>query len=303
MVTSHVRFQRFAWATLGYTILVVLWGAYVRATGAGAGCGSHWPLCNGEVLPRAPRLETIIEFTHRVTSGVAGLAVAALFIWAWRAFPRGRRVRTAAALSLVFLIIEAMLGAGLVLFEYVARNASAGRAVYLSAHLINTQVLLALLAATAWFAARDGVWQGIPATLWVAIPVALAVGVTGAIAALGDTLFPAASVAAGVRAELSGSAHAILRLRLLHPAAAVSGGAYLLWIAFRERATLLGWLVAIQLAAGVINVLLLAPVWMQIAHLLLADLLWVALIVVLLDRGQSARFVMAEPIRSAEDKL
>ncbi|HET8547051.1 MAG TPA: COX15/CtaA family protein, partial [Bryobacteraceae bacterium] len=141
-------FQRYAWAVVACNVLVVLWGAYVRATGSGAGCGSHWPLCNGAVLPREPAAATIIEFTHRTTSGIALLSVAALVVWAFRVYPATHRVRRAALFALVFIVIEALLGAGLVLFRLVAENSSPARAAYLSAHLANTLVLLGLLAAT-----------------------------------------------------------------------------------------------------------------------------------------------------------
>src|SRR6476646_7294144 len=144
-------FRRFAWGVLAYNVLVVLWGAYVRASGSGAGCGSHWPLCNGVVVPPVKSIETIIEFTHRVTSGLAVASSVALSVWAFRIFPRGHRVRKTSVLAVVFLMMEALLGAGLVLFRFVAHDASAGRAWYLSAHLVNTQLLLGMLAATAWF--------------------------------------------------------------------------------------------------------------------------------------------------------
>ena len=134
---------------LAWNILVVLWGALVRATGAGAGCGSHWPLCNGQVIPRSPQTTTVIEFTHRMTSGLALISVMVLVWWAFRVFARGHKVRRYATLSLAFILLEALLGAGLVLLEYVDQNRSIGRAVYLSAHLANTQVLLAMLALTA----------------------------------------------------------------------------------------------------------------------------------------------------------
>ncbi len=299
MEDAH-RFQRFAWGVLGYNLLVILWGALVRASGSGAGCGSHWPLCNGEVVPRAPRIETIIEFTHRLTSGFAVIAVAGLFVWALRTFPRGHRVRLAAGLSLLFLFIEALLGAGLVLFEYVARNASAGRAAYLSLHLVNTQILLALLVSTAWLATRrwEG-WPRVPGGLKTALAVALAVSVTGAIAALGDTLFPASSVAAGIRQEFSDAAHALLRLRLLHPVVAVAGSLYLLWVARRVRSRTLGALIVVQLLAGVVNVILLAPVWIQIVHLLIADLLWLALVILVLESaGQPVGVAARQPARA-----
>ena len=146
------RFAAYAWCVLAFNILVVLWGAYVRASGSGAGCGSHWPLCNGEVVPRSPALATIIEFTHRVTSGLALALVAGLVAWAFRAFPRRHPARLGAVLSLAFILSEALIGAGLVLFEHVAKNASTARAWSLSAHLVNTLTLLACLALTAWWA-------------------------------------------------------------------------------------------------------------------------------------------------------
>ena len=153
----HDGFRRFAWGVLAYNVLVVLWGAYVRASGSGAGCGSHWPLCNGEVVPLAPKIETVIEFAHRVTSGLAVISAAALCVWSFRVFPRGHRGRKTAVLAIVFLMMEALLGAGLVLFRYVAQGCFGGARVYLSAHLMNTQLLLGMLAATAWLAGQDDV--------------------------------------------------------------------------------------------------------------------------------------------------
>jgi cytochrome c oxidase assembly protein subunit 15 len=278
-------------------MLVVLWGAFVRATGSGAGCGNRWPLCNGAMVPRAPRIETIIEFTHRATSGLALASVAALCIWAFRLFPRGHRARTYAALSVVFLIAEALLGAGLVLFQYVEHNASAGRAAYLSAHLVNTQILLAMLTLTAWFGADpvSRLWRGVPRLVAAALPMAIVVAVSGAIAALGYTLFPATSVASGMRHEFSQTASVIERLRIVHPVLAVVGGAILLGAALAamrsgrasasRAGTILSVLVFLQLAAGALNIALLAPVWMQLLHLLLADLLWIALVVMTLEMG------------------
>ena len=295
------RFSRIAWGVLAYNVAVVLWGAFVRATGSGAGCGSRWPLCNGVIVPRAPRIETIIEFIHRATSGVSLLSVAALAIWAFRLFPRGHRARLFAALSVVFLFAEALLGAGLVLFQYVEHNASAGRAAYLSAHLVNTQILLAMLTVTAWLgAARESrPWRGAPKLAIAALPVAIAVAVTGAWAALGDTLYPAASVVSGMRQEFSQTAGALLRLRLLHPLAAILGGIVMLAAAIAamrskpapaaRTGNILAALVFAQLAAGALNIALLAPVWMQILHLLLADLLWIALIVMTLEAGCARR--------------
>jgi heme A synthase len=284
------RFRPFAWVTLAYTVAVILWGAYVRATGSGAGCGEHWPTCNGVVVPRAPSVQTLIEFTHRLTSGVSLLLVVALAWWAWRVFPRGHRVRGAALASVVFIVMEALIGAGLVLFGLVADDASPARAVALAVHLANTFLLLACLTLTAaWADTPDTRAAGrtfTPAGV-AALGACLAIGVSGAVAALGDTIFPAGSLAEGLAQDLDPTAHLFVRLRLHHPWIAVVGGLGLVVWAQRIRprhddltgpASTVTTLVTAQLAVGATNVLLLAPVWLQLVHLLLADALWIALV-------------------------
>jgi len=282
-----------AWGVLGWNLFVILWGAYVRASGSGAGCGSHWPLCNGEIIPQSPRVQTIIEFTHRATSGVALLATAGLTLWSAVLFPKGHRVRKTAILSLVFLAVEALLGAGLVLLQLVGENASIGRTFYLCLHLVNTQFLLAMLLLTAWFsreAAQPRIrWSPrIAATL----PAAILVSITGAIAALGDTLYPAASLAEGMRQDLSATANFLVRLRAMHPLFAILAAAYFAYIAvgiMRSKPGPVTQRIALgvititlaQLCAGAINIALLAPIPMQILHLLLADLVWMSLLLLL----------------------
>ena len=296
---SRERFRRFAWFVLAWNFLVVLWGAYVRASGSGAGCGSRWPLCNGEVVPRAPQIATVIEFTHRISSGVALTLVAILCVWAFYSFPRGAMVRRTAVLSVLFIVTEALLGAGLVLLRYVAQNESAGRAIYLSAHLVNTQLLLAVLAMTAFLAAPNEPRFTEPwsKALFATLMVALAVSITGAVAALGDTLYPAA----GITEDFSPTASLFLRLRLLHPAVAIVGGVYIAIAAFtrtheqgtRRLAFTATILALFQLCAGAINVVLRAPIPMQIIHLLLADLLWVALVLLFLRAREADRPTLA----------
>jgi len=284
MTEREKAFERYVWAVLGWNVLVVLWGALVRATGSGAGCGSHWPLCNGEVIPPSPTVQTMIEFTHRLTSGLALAGVAGLVVWSRKLFPQGHTARRWAWASLGFIVVEALLGAGLVLLAYVEKNASAGRAVYLCAHLTNTLLLLASIAGTAWMARGQAWrWSSVPAVLKGAMGVALLASLTGAIAALGDTVFPATSMLDGVRQEFSADAPALLRLRLLHPLVAVLAGFVVLTAAFmatRGRIkTLVVLLTMVQLAAGAVNVVLLAPVWMQLLHLALAVGIWLGLTV------------------------
>ena len=148
------RFGAFAWGVLAYNVAVILWGALVRATGSGAGCGGHWPLCNGEVLPNVSQIATVIELTHRIMSGAALLAVVGMFVWARRAFAAGHAARRWAGWALVFILTEALLGASLVLLGHVARNESVGRVYSLATHLINTFLLLASLALAAYSATR-----------------------------------------------------------------------------------------------------------------------------------------------------
>src|SRR5687767_5652039 len=142
---------RYAWLVLAYNVAVILWGAYVRATGSGAGCGSHWPLCNGQVLPRSPDAAMMIEFSHRLTSGLALVAVVALAIWIRRSCPPGHPARLGGALSVLFMLTEAAVGAGLVLFQLVADNATIARAMFIAVHLLNTFILLACITLTAWW--------------------------------------------------------------------------------------------------------------------------------------------------------
>jgi heme a synthase len=286
------RFARYAWLTLVYNVAVILWGAIVRATGSGAGCGSHWPLCNGEVVPRAPRVETIIEFSHRATSGIALLLVVGLAVWAFRSRPRGDAARRAAVWSLIFMLSEAAVGAGLVLFELVADNQSMARALFVATHLINTFLLLSALTLTARFASGGAPFRLrghslVGGGIVLGFAGLLLAGVSGAVAALGDTLFPATSLAHALEQDLSPTAHLLIRLRIFHPGIAVAAGLVTLWIALKilklhvspaadRFAWWTGGLVFTQLLAGLVNVLLLAPVWMQVVHLLVADLLWIS---------------------------
>jgi len=304
------RFAKYAWGVLTYNLAVVLWGAYVRASGAGAGCGRHWPLCNGVVIPQPERIQTLIEFTHRVMSGVALLLVIGLVVWS-RAAPRGHPARGGALASLGFMLSEALVGAWLVLYRLVEHDASMTRAVSLSVHLVNTFLLLAALGLTAWWASggpRVGL-RGRGALPWlVAAGLAgtLAVGMTGAVAALGDTLFPSSSLLGGLREDASPTAHLLIRLRVLHPTLAILVGFYLLglslWLArapARGRAAALaramGVLVLLQLLLGGLNVALLAPVWLQLVHLLAADLVWLALVL-------SGAAALAEPAAVASQR-
>ena len=298
---SKERSQRwfviFAWVLLAFNIPVILWGAYVRVSFSGDGCGAHWPFCSGYVIPQHMARPMAIEFTHRLMTGVDSIGAVLLCIWAFQAFGRKHAVRRYASLSLFFLFIEALLGAGLVLFRKVAHDQSAGRAIYLSAHLTNTMLLLGALAVTAWLAQNRVAqmkWKGLSGPFAGALIVTVLVSITGSIAALGDMLFPALSLAAGWQQDFASSSHFLLRLRLFHPVLAIAGAAYLIWIATkalrreegsaaRTAGVRVLILVLIQVGAGAVNIALLAPIWMQLIHLLIADVVWVALVLMVLE--------------------
>jgi len=292
--STMTRFARFAWALLAYDVGVVAWGVYVRATGSGAGCGRHWPLCNGEIVPRAPRVQTLVELSHRLSSGGALLLTAVLLGWALLAFPPGHRVRKGAAVSMALMAAEALIGAGLVLFELVAHVASLKRGLSVCLHLVNTLVLLASTALTAWWAsggARVRV-RGQGTVAWAAAaPLAamFLVGASGAVTALGDTLFPASSIAAGLAQDLAPGAHLFVRLRALHPLLASATAAAIFVASGAQRALrparsvritslLTSALVLAQVGAGLLDVALLAPVWLQLVHVVLADFVWISLV-------------------------
>jgi len=300
------RFRLFAWSVLAYNLAVILWGALVRATGSGAGCGGHWPLCNGDVLPEIARSATAIEFTHRAMSGAALMAVLALFGWAWKTLPQRHPARRWAAWSLVFICTEALIGAALVLLGHVARNESVGRVYSLATHLVNTFLLLACLALTAW-RAPDPILNASrrplsPRPRWpvaIALLAVILVAVAGAITALGDTLFPSSSLSQGVADDFAATANFLVRLRIIHPILAVLAGIFLAILAapeYRARraprlCALSGWLLALvvtEIIAGGLSVLLGAPVWMQLIHLLVADLLWITLVLFASERWGSA---------------
>jgi cytochrome c oxidase assembly protein subunit 15 len=309
-VTLPKSLSGLAWAALGFNVLVILWGALVRATGSGAGCGAHWPTCNGSVIPLAPSVGTLIEYSHRATSGIALLLVALLLHRVLRHREAGHLARFWAGASMVLILGEAALGAGLVLFQKVATDASTARGFWVSGHLVNTFLLLAALTLTVRFADRPfspappgpfgalraifpGASRGRAAI--AAILALIATGVSGAIAALGDTLFKVGTLREAIAQDFATGSHIFVRLRILHPFIALLGGGLVLMVAYRaiisnpdrskarQLGLFLAGLVLIQWFLGLTNLVLLAPTWLQIVHLFVADLIWMTLILVAAD--------------------
>ena len=288
--------QRFSWGVLAYFIAVILWGAVTRATGAGDGCGNHWPLCNGTVIQHSPSMDTLIEFTHRITSAISFFSVVGLTVWTYKATVRGHLARAMAVASVAFTLVEAVLGALLVKLGLTAQSHSPLRAPYLALHFTNTLLLIASLALTAHLLSRrEGYLRRdlrlvAPIVAALGLVVFLVVGVTGSLAALGDTLFPATSLSAALTADFSSSSGWLLRWRWTHPTIAFLACIFLIWLLVRAvrrprhwenrgLAALVLILLAAQYLLGLLDVVLLAPLWLQVVHLLGADVLWSALVV------------------------
>ncbi len=291
---SQTRFSKFAWFVLVYNLLVIAWGAFVRASFSGDGCGKNWPLCDGQLIPTNASVHRLIEFSHRASSGMVLLFTGVMLIWSFKAFSSGHQGRKASFFAFFFTVSEALLGAGLVWFKLVAHDDSVYRAVAMSAHLSNTLFLLASVTIAA-ISSPNGAQapriklRGQGAALYAivfGILCVIGLGISGAISALGHTVKPVDNV---VQAALSPGSHYLNRLQLLHPLIATSVGLYLLLMGgllthlrpSPRVKSMVQWMVAaygVQMAVGLLNVSLSAPIWLQLVHLATADWLWICLI-------------------------
>jgi heme A synthase len=284
------RLRDFAIVTLAVNVVVILLGALVRATGSGAGCGSSWPTCKGTVLPELEGA-TAIEFTHRLSSGLA-LVVVAILVWlVFRRTGRGHPARIGVVFSGVSIVIEALIGAVIVLAELVADNASVARAVSVPIHLVSTFVLLAGLVLTVFWLSGGrrlrfrGKREQAKPLVFIALGLLL-IGATGGVTALADTLFPKEAFDLEGIFETSTSENLLTQLRAVHPAVALLVGLIAAtWAAFNAwsapggrglAARAVVGLVGLEFMLGILNVLLLTPVWLSLVHLAVADLLWIA---------------------------
>jgi heme a synthase len=266
--------RKISYFNYALAIFIILWGAWVRLSGSGAGCGKHWPLCNGVVFPLEPSVRTLIEYTHRFTSGVFGITV----FWGWVLSIKsgGSYLKKSFLWSLIFTISEALIGAVLVKKGLVEDNDSLARGVVIALHLANTMGLLYFLTQNIFFSSKHQILKMKPLLKLeiIIITFFILTGATGAIAALGNTLFPETDLLAGVAKDFSSSSHILINLRTFHPFFALILGicVYLYTINFSNlNGRLLNGCLYIAIGWGVINWVLLAPSWGALIHLLIAD--------------------------------
>ena len=308
MEKQRTRFGYLAWAVLVFTVLVILGGAIVRATGSGDGCGDTWPVCADRIFPANAGIETMIEYGHRLMSGAAIIGIAILFFWSRRLYERGDLVRWGAAASVVLIVVESLIGATLVLFGWVDDDESVARVFAVALHLVNTMFLLAALTVTAWWSSgnpepRFAEHGKEPRRLAFGAAGLVVVAAAGALNALADTLYPADDFLSGVRDELTAGAPWLVQARILHPMVAILVGIGVAYLAVTMSAgsgpstqrlgRVIVGLVIVQFAIGITNVLLATPLETQIVHLAMADAIWIAFVLF-------AASLLSEPVAAVE---
>jgi len=280
-----ISLSRLSVTTFYLTIFVILWGALVRITHSGAGCGRHWPLCDGQVVPLEPSLAMFIEYTHRLTSGASAIFVLVLFL-VTRKIKANSSLLKLTTYALVFMGIEVLIGASLVLFGWVKDNTSTTRAYVMGFHLINSFLLVAsLYLVKILVAGKLGIRKVSITEIFLLLGFLLAASM-GAVTSLGDTLFPSTSLAEGFAKDFSDSAHILIQLRVIHPVLAILMSFFLIRYGIeasreslrKSNAIRLIVLILLQVVLGSLTVVLLAPSLLQILHLLMALSIWCALV-------------------------
>lgn len=289
---TRSQYKKFAFSLLIYTVLVILWGAWVRISHSGDGCGDTWPLCHGRLIPEAERGKTWVEYGHRLMSGIYGLVV--IYFWwvARKIYQPGHFARKAALATLIFTITEALLGAKLVLFKLVTTNDTPYRAFVMALHQVNSFMLTGAVALVAVAALSQAETQQPSSSKQVYrfFPwIIVVIGITGAWASLSNSLFPTENLWDGFMADFSSDSHFLIRIRGLHPVLALLGGgglALYFWLktqtaelqVIQKRSLQMSLLLIFGIMFGIGTLLLHAPVWMKIVHLALAHSIWVVML-------------------------
>ena len=293
-----MKVESYAKAGLLLSIASILAGAFVRATGSGDGCGATWPTCKGKIIPSLSDTSELIEFSHRSVSGV--LLVVTLIIFAkTRKFQKDSLVRTVTNYLTFFVIFEALIGAVIVIFEWVGLNSSLPRIIAVPIHLVNTFGLLGSYAILYKILQDDlqNIKNMFNKNFLLISSLFLLSGATGSITALADVLFPSASFVEGFLADFDRTSEVLTRLRILHPiiSSTLSIVLYVYATGIRKKYNVsvkpLQILILIAVFLGVINVLSNIVLPLSILHLAIADFLWISYIYVSIDLSKNNLFI------------
>ncbi|MFB0900591.1 MAG: COX15/CtaA family protein [Dehalococcoidia bacterium] len=285
-----------------YTLINILIGVVVRSTGSGAGCGVSWPSCNGAIFISGSVQSELIEYIHRLSSGINLLLVILLFLIIIKFLRNNHNAVLFSALSVCFIFIEAGIGAFIVFYQWVADNSSMGRAIVVPFHLVNTFFLMFFLIATTWILFQNNRlnlnFKILSLSHWkkflFGFLLFFLLSTSGATSALADTLFEAIDLKSELLSDISGNAHILSRIRIFHPIIAICT---VFWITYCSKninliyknkimKRLYNYLIfsfIIEFCIGILNVLLLVPIFLQIVHLLIAHLVWTFMVIFLLE--------------------
>ena len=264
-----------------YSILIIIWGAWVRISKSGDGCGTSWPLCNDTIIPDTGNIHTLIELTHRLSTGVYGVLVILLVIWTFKLFPITHAVRKIALFVLSLTILEALIGAKLVLFGLVGENTGIYRIIVMSLHQV-TSVLLTGSIAKAYYVTTLAPENKINSPYLISILkiMFLLIIATGGVAALSNTVFPSSSILEGLMTDLNPTSHILLKLRIIHPVLALLLTFTMIFILLRlykddpKYVVRLSTCIIVGVTIGIITLVTLSPVYMKLIHLTVAHIIW-----------------------------
>lgn len=266
-----------------YTLLVILWGAWVRISHSGDGCGDHWPLCGGDFIPDLAQKKTWIEYSHRLMSGIYGLLV--IFIFFKFRKNSSALVQKFNRILLILMSTEALLGAILVKGHLVTLNDSVLRLFTMSLHQINS-FLLTGTTYLFYLIIKQKKTELNLNTVFLLIIFGM-LPLTGAIAALSSTLFPSISLLQGILQDFAGESHLFIRLRVIHPLVATFiVGISVIWC-YAKNLNRLAAEFLLAFTIGVVTLITLSPVYLKLVHLLIAHILWARLIYTLVNLPDS----------------
>jgi cytochrome c oxidase assembly protein subunit 15 len=281
---------------IAYSLLVFLWGAWVRISGSGDGCGEHWPFCYGVLIPESGELKLLIENFHRISTKLYGIFVMGLIAAIFWKTPKGHSARKFILWVFFFTLMEGLIGAVIVLKGLVTDDQSVFRALMISVHLANTFLLMSSIG-FCWFSLHydkaELRWrQGLTPTTQTLGAALIGIGALGAIAALSTTLFPSTTLMEGLAKDFSSASHFLLRLRVFHP---LLGAALFMWVLWMDLATesrfsktvsrLFKSLFAVNILVGFVTLGFLSPTVLKLTHLLLAHLHWMSLTFLIAERA------------------